>query len=236
MPSSTGRSDKSRFDELFDDAVPSILAGTHLCDEVPQEGGDRWPLTAALLPNRTQHTTRVLEQLLPFAGPHHFLTGSPAAIHLTVRALEHRREHVPPDDPAVSRYLSAISRTAQQFGPLQFRLTGITLTSSGVMAAIEPMDSRPDQLAALLAAELGPDGWREADMKRTIWYSSLLHFTGPIARPADLVAFVADRRHLDLGTITVNRLSLVKFEHSTKPDGSQCMRLDELGAGPLSRT
>ena len=215
--------------------MPHILSGTHVCDAVPSDGGGRWPLTAALLPSRAQTTpaTDVMEQLLHLAGPHHFRTGSPAAIHLTVRALEHRRDHVPSGDPAVSRYLRAIERAAEQVPPLRFRLVGITLTRGGVLAALRPLDGRPDQLAAALAAELGADGWREADVERTIWYSSLLHFTGPVARPADLVDFVARRRRVDLGEVTVDRLSLVRFVHTVQPDGARWMQAEELGAGPL---
>lgn len=234
MPGSTQPDRRSRFEELFKEAVPSILGRAHVCDVVPQAGG-RWPLSAALLPGpgQGQQLTRVMEQLLPSVGPDHFLTGSRAALHLTVRALEHRREHVPPDDPAVGRYLSALRRTARQSPPLQFQVIGLTLTTSGVMAAIDPIDGRPDRLAALLGRELGRDGWREAGMMRTIWYAMLLHFTGPIERPADLVAFVADRRHLDLGTVTTERLSLVSFEHAVGQDGSRYMQLHEVGEEPL---
>lgn len=174
----------TRFAELFEESAPSILGGTQLRDVVPQAGG-RWPLTVVLLPGPEQgrRLTQTTRQLRPLVGPDHFLTGSPAAQHLTVRALEHRREHVPPDDPVLSRYLEAVRRAARQSPPLSFRVTGLTSTTSGVMAVIEPVDGLADRLAALLAAELGPDGWRETDLRRTIWYSSLVHFTGPIRRP-----------------------------------------------------
>ena len=226
----------SRFDELFDEAVPRVLEQRHVRDVVPRAGG-RWPLSAALLPDPSQgrRLTEVMERLLPMAGPHHFCTGSAAALHLTVRALEHRRDGIGPDDLAAHRYLSAISRTARRSAPLQFRVTGLTLTTTGVMAALQPADGEADRLAALLAEELGPDSWYEANLQRTIWYATLLHFAAPIVEPADLVAFVADRRHLNLGHININRLSLVRFDYRTETEAIGYMQPQDLGPAPLSR-
>lgn len=101
------------------------------------------------------------------------------------------------------------------------------------MAALQPVDGEADRLAALLAEELGPDGWYEADMQRTIWYATLLHFAAPIARPA---GFVADRRHRSLGDIDIDRLSVVRFDYQAGPDGIRYMQPHELGAAPLAGT
>lgn len=165
---------RSRFDELFDGAVPHILGQTHTRDVVPRTGG-RWPISAALLLSPTQALplTSVVEQMLPLVGPHHFLTGRPAALHVTVRALEHRRENIPLDDPVVARYLSAIRRTASQCPPVRLESTGMTLTTTGVMAAFEPADGAANRLTAVLEQELGPDGWCEAGFDRTIWYATV---------------------------------------------------------------
>jgi len=225
---------RSRFDELFDAAVPHILGQTHTRDVVPRTGG-RWPISAALLLSPTQALplTSVVEQMLPLVGPHHFLTGRPAALHVTVRALEHRRENIPLDDPVVARYLSAIRRTASQCPPVRLESTGLTLTTTGVMAAFEPADGAANRLTAVLEQELGPDGWCEAGFDRTIWYATLLHFAAPILSPESLVAFIAKRRRLDLGALGCRRLSLIGFDHATEPDGSSYMAAHEIGAGRL---
>lgn len=94
---------RSRFDELFDEAVPEILGGTHAIDVPPRPRGGRWPVSVTLMPSQVegQRLTDLMIQLLPFAGPNHFLTGHPGAQHVTVRALEDRRDDIPEDDPAI---------------------------------------------------------------------------------------------------------------------------------------
>ena len=51
---------------------------------------------------------------------------------------------------------------------MRLRATGVTLTSSGVLAALEPVDDGADRLGSVLADELGPDGWWEAELDRSI--------------------------------------------------------------------
>lgn len=234
MPGSRGTTPRSRFDELFDEAVPCVLGRTHICDAVPRAGG-RWPISAALLlpPTQALPLTSIVEQMLPLVGPDHFLTGRPAALHVTVRALEHRRENIPADDPAVDRYLSAIRRTASQCAPVRLQSRGLALAATGVMAALEPADGAASRLTAVLEQELGQDGWCEAGFDRTIWYATLLHFAAPIRDPEGLVAFIAKRRQLDLGLLGCGRLSLVGFDHVTEYDGSSYMAAHEIGAGDL---
>lgn len=234
MAGSRGTTPRSRFDKLFDEAVPHVLGRTHICDVVPRTGG-RWPISAALLlpPTQALPLTSIVEQMLPLVGPHHFLTGRPAALHVTVRALEHRRENVPPDDPAVAGYLSAIRHTASQCAPVRLQSRGLTLTATGVMAALEPTDGAASRLTAVLEQELGQDGWCEAGFDRTIWYATLLHFAAPILDPEGLVAFIAKRRRLNLGIVSYGRLSLVGFDYVTEPDGSSYMAAHEIGAGDL---
>lgn len=84
---------RPRFDALFDEAVPRVLGATHVIDVPPRPGGGRWPVSVALMPNEVEgrRFTELMTQLLPFSGPGHFLTGHPAALHVTVRALEDRR-------------------------------------------------------------------------------------------------------------------------------------------------
>lgn len=234
MSESTPAIRSARFDELFDEAEPAILGGRHVCDVVPGEGG-RWPISAVLLPSPPQGAplSQVTQQLLPLVGPDHLLSGHPLALHVTVRALEFRREHVGLDDPTVGRYLAAIKRAARRSAPVRLQGIGLTLTVGGVMAALQPLGETADQLAAALGEELGDDGWHEADLQRTIWYSTLVHFTAPIAAPSGLVKFVADRRQMDLGRLAIDRLSLVGYDHTIERTGISYMRCRELGAERL---
>lgn len=227
---------RPRFDALFDEAVPRVLGATHVIDVPPRPGGGRWPVSVALMPNEVEgrRFTELMTQLLPFSGPGHFLTGHPAALHVTVRALEDRRNDIQPDDPAVGRYRSAVFRTASRNRAVCLRVVGLTLTTTGVMVALEPEDEAAASLARILAEELGPDGWREAEFARAIWYAMILHFAAPVAQPDKLVAFVADRRRLDLGTVTLNSLSVVRFNYTAEADGSRYLQPQELETAPLS--
>jgi len=71
-----------------------------------------------------------------------------------------------------------------------------------------------DALGQAVAAELGENGHYEDDSYRgDVWWSTLLHFTEPLADGAALVAWVDDRRALDLGPFQAGSLDLVRYEY-----------------------
>jgi hypothetical protein len=210
----------TKFDHLFTTAAPRIAAGTHQRDELPREGG-RWPLSVVLRPapdSRLAHTLdAVTQEAADLAGPGHWQTGQLGSAHLTVRALEPRREHLPADDPVAARYLSALDRaTVRAQWPIGFRVTGLTLTAGTVMACAEPLDGAADTFSDHVTRELGPDAWYETE-RRDIWYLNLLHFTGDIAAPDALIEWVAGRRSSPLGTVQVEVPELVRSEYRPGP-------------------
>ena len=159
----------------------------------------------------------VTQEAAELAGPGHWQTGQLGSVHLTVRALEPRREHVPDDDPTVARYLSALHRaTSRARWPVGFRVTGLTLTAGTVMACAEPLDSAADTFSDHVTHELGPDAWYETE-RRDIWYLNLLHFTGDIADPDALIEWVTDHRTTSLGTVHIEAPELVRSEYHPGP-------------------
>ncbi|GAA4357164.1 hypothetical protein [Angustibacter luteus] len=203
---------RTRFDDLFDEAAPLIERREHQRDAPPDEGG-RWPISV-LLPLDGAATAALDEltgQALALAGPGHFGTGLAGCAHVTVRSLETYRHDVPDDDPALDRYRSALDRATARSRPVALRLTGLTLTSLTVMACTEPVDDAAPAFAQALADELGPDSWREDGFRRDIWYATLVHFAADIAHPAELVAWVRERRRLDLGTTVARCAQLARF-------------------------
>ncbi|TDD44476.1 hypothetical protein E1263_40645 [Kribbella antibiotica] len=163
-----------------------------------------------MLPARTAFLDDLTAEAAELAGPGHWQTGQLGSAHFTVRALEGYRAVIPPDDPAVPRYLSALKRAGS--GPFRIRVTGLTLTPGSVMASAEPVDEAADAFMDRFAEELGPDGWFERPHgRRDIWYSNLLHFTGDIPEPAKLIEWVADRRRLDPVEVVVPAAELVRF-------------------------
>jgi hypothetical protein len=68
---------------------------------------------------------------------------------------------------------------------------------------------------------LGGDGWFEAGFTRDIWYSTIVHFTGPINDPTTLVDWVAARRDLDLSETCCGEAELLRWQY----DGAQPLRV-----------
>ncbi|WP_410785999.1 hypothetical protein [Kribbella sp. C-35] len=159
----------------------------------------------------------VTREAAELAGPEHWQTGQLSSAHLTVRALEPRREHLPADDPVVARYQSALHRaTTRAQWPIGFRVTGLTLTPGTVMACAEPLDPAADTFSDHVTHELGPDAWYETE-RRDIWYLNLLHFTGAITAPDALIKWVTDHRTTPLGTVDIEAPELVRSEYQPDP-------------------
>jgi hypothetical protein len=191
------------FDRLFSEGSRLVLTGEHTVDAPPAPPAERWGPSVCLRPDPDAAATldRLTTEALRYAGPGHWPTGASRASHFTVRVLDRYRDDLTTGREAIEPHVAAMRRAAACSGPLLLRLTGLTLTPASVMAAAEPEGDGPCAFAAALADELGEHGWFEADVDRTIWYANLVHFTGPIAHPPELVEWVADRRHLDLGVL-----------------------------------
>jgi MFS family permease len=161
----------------------------------------------------TVRLAAVTDEALSLAGPRHWPTGAPDAVHFRVRAIEARRNVIPDHDALVARCAAALAR-ATDATPVRLRLAGLTLTPSGVMACAYPADDAADRFAARLGRELGDDGWFEAAFHRDVWYATVVHFTGDLADPAGLVRWVAERRQLDLGPATAGNAELIAFRYT----------------------
>lgn len=184
----------TRFDELFELGRDAVLSRMHECDKPPVDGG-RWGMAVILKPDATltDQLAEITNDAMRVAGRHHWPTGSPSAVHFTVRSLESFRADVPDGDPSVERYTEALLSAAKRAKPVALTVRGLTLTPSCVMVCAEPVDESAADFAQALGEELGPDGWFEADFNRSIWYSTLVHFAGPIDDPRALVEWVEQR-------------------------------------------
>lgn len=208
-----------RFDTLLAQARPLILKQEHQRDSVPVEGG-RWPVGVVLRPDAAMADSlaAVVREVVLWAGPHHFRTGAENCAHVTVRALEGYRAMIADDDDAIERYRAAVREAASGCEPITIKVTGVIVTSASVMACATPTDETADRFAEALAQCLGSDGWYEADFARDIWYISLLHFTGQIADPPALMAWVDRNRRRELGTTRMCATQLVRFQHEHTPE------------------
>jgi hypothetical protein len=220
------------FDRLFEGGRYALGSGGHYRDTPPVEGG-RWGPSIVLVPTGPgeESLAAVTAEAMSLAGPGHWPTGAPHAVHITVRAMRAYAPAVAAPDPFLTRCAAAMRRAATAAdGPARFRFAGLTLTPSGVMACAYPVDGAADDLARRLSHELGDDGWFEANFHRDIWYATLVHFAADIADPPALVDWVADRRDLDLGPVVVDEVELLRFDY----DGRQPVRA-ALATAPLRR-
>ncbi|BCB90712.1 hypothetical protein [Phytohabitans suffuscus] len=210
------------FDRLFERGALAVRTGAHHRDTPPADGG-RWGMSVVFPPDpaATRRLAAVTAEAMALAGPGHWPTGAPGAVHFTVRAMEAHRSAVPPGDPLAVRCAAALGRAAAASRPVRLRLGGLTLTPSGVMACAYPVDGAAGEFAGRLGAELGDDGWFEAGFHRDVWYATLVHFTGGIRDAEGLVDWVAARRDLDLGTVPVDVAELLRFAY----DGRQPVRV-----------
>lgn len=191
------------FDRLFRDGSRAVLSGQHEVDVPPGPTGERWGPSVCLRPDPVSAATldALTTEALQYAGQGHWPTGASRSSHFTVRVLDRFREDLTPETAATGPHLTAMRRAAGCAGPTRLRLTGLTLTPASVMAAAEPVGPGAAGFASALEAGLGEHGWFETGFDRAIWYANLVHFTGPIARPRELVDWVAGRRFRDLGVV-----------------------------------
>lgn len=199
------------FERMLAAGRSAVLSGGHETEGEPALSG-RWGPSAALLPSGALAASlgRVTDEVVRILGPGHWPSGGPGRAHITVRALEPHTESVPQD--RVARYLAAMTRAFQALGPVRLEFTGVGLSPGGVMACATSVDGAADQLRHRLETELGEDGWLERVAfergRDPIWYSTLVHFTGPISNARTLVNWVDQRRDLPLGIETFDSMAL----------------------------
>jgi hypothetical protein len=196
----------------------AVLDGSHDVEGPPTRTG-RWGPSIVLLP--TGELADALAALTSgaraAAGAGHWASGWLGRAHLTVRALEHFIERPIPTERRL-RYLSALDRAGRGVGQVQVELSGVLLSKAGILATAWPTDGAADELRERLEAELGADAWlerRHFDHGRDpIWYCTLVHFAGPIADPASLLAWIDAHAEVEVGgeTFTSARLCQWTFD------------------------
>jgi hypothetical protein len=209
------------FAQLQQAAIPAVLGRTHVRDEPPVDGG-RWPVTIIARPPVAARSVLegLMREALELAGPGHFVTARDDSVHVTIRALEPYREAAAPTDPLVAHWRAAMERAGAVTPPLGFRLTGVTLTRSGVIGQLETLDDAPWRFTDLLRHELGELAWFEDQwMRRNIWYATLIHFANEIVDPPGLVDWVRDHLTVEPLDFTIHNVELVRSRYVAADPG-----------------
>jgi hypothetical protein len=146
-------------------------------------------------------------------------------VHITIRALEPFRAAATAGDRIAVEWERAIRATAAATSPFNLTFTGITLTTGGVFAQMEPQDERPGQLLDRFCSGLGALAWFEDQwMRRNIWYCSLLHFTTDVLNPVGLIDLATAMRQCPPISFEVTALERVRFHHATFAKQGHSMR------------
>lgn len=209
------------FDRLLEDAIPALLAGAHRRDEPPVDGG-RWPVSVVCVPDETTRDVLagVMDEAVTCAGPGHFETGRPDSSHFTVRALEPYRAAASAHEPVADGWISALEDVGRESAPVRLRLTGVTLSVGVVMVQAEPVDDGPWELMRRLRAALGSLAWFEDQgQQRDIWYSSVLHFAGPVRDARGLVDWAVERRSSLGHDVVLDAMTLTRFRYRATAAG-----------------
>lgn len=204
----------------MDEAVPALLAGAHQQERRPMDGG-RWPVSVVCVPDAQTREVlaRVMDEALTYAGAGHFKTGSTDASHFTVRALELYREAASPDEPIADAWCAALDEVGGGSPPIRLRLTGVTLSVSGVMVQAEPIGDEPWGRMRRLRDVLGPLAWfEEQGHQRDIWYASVLHFAAPVADARGLIAWAEKHRSWLRREIVLDSVTLTRFRYQATSD------------------
>jgi len=192
----------------------AVLAGRELLDVPPGPGSTRWGLSLDVFPDAEGEArlAALADEAAALAGPGQWLTGGTGSAHLTVTYLERAWREVGADDPEVRRHAEHLRRAAAASGPLRWDVTGLVLADRGVLALCTPVDEAPAAFRSAILAELGGLGAEEAGYRRSVWWSTLLHFAAPVADRAGLVAWVEARAVLpDPLVLRGDRAAVVRY-------------------------
>ncbi len=191
----------------------AVFAGETTYEVPPGPSSPRWGLSVLVRPDAAaeDRLDEATDALAAIAGPHHWRTGGRGASHLTVADVEPFRAALTPQDPLVRRCAEALAATAPSLPAARFRITGLALAPGGVLARGEPADEASGTLRDAVLAALGDAASVDSSYRGDRWWTTLLHFAGPIANPAGLVDWVDARRDLDLGPFVPDHLELVRY-------------------------
>lgn len=176
------------FDELAATGRAALLRGDHHVEASPDRNGPRWGMSVVLrLPDSVKGQLAQLTQASSaIAGDHHWATGMPDRVHITVRALE-PRQSVHRSHSKVLRVSQALTEAAASSAPPLFRPVRLLVSPVSVMLGLSSVGSNADDFAAALENALGDDASHEAGNERQFWYLNLVHFAGPVDHPRSLL-------------------------------------------------
>jgi hypothetical protein len=208
----------------------ALLGGWAVHDRPLTDGGHRWGLSAVLRPAGPELSalSALGRSAEAAAGPGHWVHAA-EVLHITLRTLEPYRSVVPPGDARLRGYGEALDAAASGLPAVRMRLSGVSPHAGGVLVLGHPLDDTIWRLQRRYMAAL-PEGGRFEERVRDLWYVSLVHFAGPLARPERLVDWCDAHADLDLGVVEAPTVEIVHAVHDGPGLSLRSLHRTALGA------
>lgn len=202
----------TRYEAFRDRGRAALLAKESTYDRPLGETG-RWGVSAVFRPS-----TDVLDKLAGLTAELHDVLGDghwihgPGCLHSTLRALEHYRADIPPDDPDIQAYAEALDQAARGIPPFELAVRRVSPHQGGALLLLSPLDKTLVTLQERYDQALHDRGACRFDSehRRDLWNIGLVHFVKPLTRPDEFVAWCDEPRDLGLGTISFDAVDIVR--------------------------
>lgn len=207
------------YDEVWSRGREALVADRPSPDPLPVEGGIRWGISAVFrLRSWSPMLVDCATRLQALIGPNHFVYG-PQSLHITLQQFEPYRARVAVDDGRVRVYRDDLAAVAARRTSVRIRLRGLSASPAGVIVQGFPLTDlqalRVDLYRQRVASGLplrGPEADRAT--LRTTAHASLAVYGGRVEPPAELIAFIDERRETDFGEQVFERLDLVGYHRT----------------------
>jgi 2'-5' RNA ligase len=134
-------------------------------------------------------------------------------LHFTVLSLFTATPEYQPLYDRQIEYEAAVKEALDQAGPFSMEISGLTVSRCAVMLCGYPDSNMLNDIRERLRENLTNRGMDQGlDIRYTLVaaHTTVLRFSHPLRNPAAFSQFILENRDRSFGTITVNRLQLVK--------------------------
>lgn len=203
----------STYQEMWTAAYPKIKAGLIVPDnQMDKKADDRRGMTLLIRPS--PQIIDAMEQFLrvtfPFAPNQYYYPSTD--LHLTTLSIFSCKAGFDLNKVDLAAYQKVIQQTLNDFAPFPIHYTGITLSTTGIVAkGYDPTGTLNEIRAALRTAFKGTILAHTIDQRYVlkVAHSTLIRFKNPLLQPQLFTDFLESQQTIPFGAMTVNAIDLV---------------------------